>query len=142
MLTLLDVAVDWSATQWLAVILPTITAIGAVVIGVIGAFRNSAQHVETTKIAASTAVIAEKTVQMEQQGNSRWGIQEAKLADALKEVAELKNVVAQLLPEALAAGIRKAQEMAQKPPHPAVVIDSGKPGEAPPAAKPAGPSAA
>jgi len=99
-----------NALAWAGILVPTMTALAAAIIGVINALRTSVVAAKTEEISKHSEVIAEKTVQMEQQGNSRWGEQEKKLAKAVAEVSELKMLVAQLLPEARAAGVKRADE--------------------------------
>jgi hypothetical protein len=141
-----------NAMQWLSILIPTFTALAAAVIGVINALKTNTIAtktddvvvktdnivVQSTELAKQSAVIAEKTVQMEQQGNSRWAAQAKKLEDAIRETAELKMLVAQLLPGARAEGVKKADEFAARPAVPPPVVNHGQPGEygRPPAIEP------
>lgn len=90
----------WSAF-WIT-LPPTVAAI---VSGLLS-LRNGRK---TDRVAKSTSEIAISACEIEKQGNGRLDAQEKKLAEALKEVSELKVLVAQLLPRAREAGIKEAE---------------------------------
>lgn len=50
------------------------------------------------------------TKQIEVQGNSRWTEQSARLDAALTEITQLRHTIAQLLPNARAEGIARAEK--------------------------------
>jgi len=125
---------DWSPF-WVSA--PTlVSAVGAVVLGLMNALKLNRNNAVTDHIAIKTAEISDKvivqgqdTAQIKEQGNHRWDEQQRELREARGEIKALQIMLAQMLPTAQAAGVAAAEMKVVEIESSGGTIGSARPGE-------------